>query len=59
VLNFDAYDLETLDRVAPSIRVDDLAGGVYVIFEYDRSLRIRGNNIRGDNTVVNALFFDP
>ena len=58
VLNFDAYDLETLNRVAPSVRVDDFAGGVYLIFEYDRSLRIRGNNIRGDNAVINAVFFD-
>ena len=57
-LNFDAYDLETLNRVAPSVRVDDFAGGVYLIFEYDRSLRIRGNNIRGDNAVINAVFFD-
>jgi hypothetical protein len=39
-------------------RVDELSGGVYVTFEYDRSIRFRSQNVRGDNAVVYAVFFD-
>lgn len=35
------------------------AGGVYIIYSYDRSIRLRSNFIRGDNSVYNAVFFEP
>ena len=57
VQNVDAFDLETLNRIAPSVKVEHFEGGVYVVFTYDRSIRFRCNNIRGDNAVINAVFF--
>lgn len=32
--------------------------GVYVTFAYDWSIRLRCNDIRGDNAVINAVFLD-
>lgn len=57
VQNVDAFDLETLNRIAPTVKVEHFEGGVYVVFTYDRSIRFRCNNIRGDNAVINAVFF--
>ena len=55
--SIEVFDLETLNRIAPLTRVNDMKGGVYVVYSYDKSMRIRCNNIRGDNAVYNALFF--
>ncbi len=57
--NIDAFDLETLNRIAPTVRVNNMEGGVYATFTYNRSIRFRCNNIRGDNAVINAVFFEP
>lgn len=55
--SIEVFDLETLNRIAPLTRVNDMKGGVYVVYSYDKSMRIRCNHIRGDNAVYNALFF--
>lgn len=57
-LMIDLFDIETGHLVAPPTRVSDLDGGVYFVFTYDRSVRILCNNIRGDNAVINAIYFD-
>ena len=57
-LIIDLFDIETGHLIAPSTRVADLDGGVYFIFTYDRSVRILCNNLRGDNAVINAIYFD-
>ncbi len=54
----DAFDLETMNRIAPTVRVSRMNDGVYVVYEYDKSICIFNNNLRGDNAVVNAVFFD-
>lgn len=54
----DAFDLETMNRIAPTVRVSHFNGGVYVVYEYDKSICIFNNNVRGDNAVMNAVFFD-
>ena len=54
----EAFDLETMNRLTPCTRVKDMEGGVYLIYEYNRSIRVMLNNIRGDNTLINAVFFD-
>eukprot|EP01121_Diplochlamys_sp_Union-15-3_P007992 TRINITY_DN2085_c0_g1_i1.p1 TRINITY_DN2085_c0_g1~~TRINITY_DN2085_c0_g1_i1.p1 ORF type:complete len:839 (-),score=151.85 TRINITY_DN2085_c0_g1_i1:54-2570(-) len=51
-------DLETKNVVAPSQVVEDFYGGVYLIFRYDKSIRLRFSTIGGDNAVVSALFWD-
>lgn len=55
----DIFDLETLNQIAPSVRINDMSGGVYMVFECDRSVRVTANHITGDNALVNAIFFDP
>ena len=57
--NIDTFDWETLNRIAPTVRINDMEGGVYATFTYNRSIRFRCNNIRGDNAVINAVFFEP
>ncbi len=53
----EAFDIETMNRITPAVHVSDLAGGVYVVFEYNRSIRIMASNLHGDNVAVNAAFF--
>lgn len=55
----EAFDLETMNRITPCTRISDLAGGVYVVFDYDRSIRVMASHLHGDNSLVNAVFFDP
>jgi hypothetical protein len=38
--------------------VRDYTGGKYVTFEFDRSVRIRINQVRGDNAALSGVFFD-
>lgn len=57
-LEVDLFDLETSNIIAPATRISDFAGGVYFVFTYDKSVRILCNNIRGDNSVINAIYFD-
>ena len=55
--SIEVFDLETMNRIAPLTRVDNMKGGVYIVYSYNKSMRIRCNHIRGDNAVYNALFF--
>lgn len=57
-LMIDLFDIETGHIIAPSTRVSDLDGGVYFVFTYDKSVRILCNNLRGDNAIINAIYFD-
>ena len=54
----DIFDLQTLNQIAPSVRLTDMSGGTYLVFEYDRSVRVTANFVSGDNALVNAVFFD-
>ena len=55
----ELFDYETKKIVSPLKTVAGFRGGKYLIYSYDRSLRIRINQIRGVNAVLSALFFDP
>ncbi|MBO4642809.1 MAG: hypothetical protein J5661_08160 [Bacteroidaceae bacterium] len=55
----EAFDLATMNRITPCTHISDLASGVYVVFEYDRSIRVMASHLHGDNSLVNAVFFDP
>lgn len=57
VQDLEVYDLETQDRIAPPTEIRDFRGGVYVVYELDRSVSIKAAAVRGDNGVINALFF--
>ena len=53
-----AFDLATLDLVAPTQRVRHFEGGAWLVYTYDRSLRLRFSQIRGGDALVSGLFFD-
>ena len=57
-MTVSAFDLATLDLVAPTQRVSRFEGGVWLLYEYDRSLRLRFSQIRGGDALVSGLFFD-
>ena len=52
-------DLETLSDISPAQLVGpDFTQGVWLIWQYSRSIRIRMNLVRGTNTVISAIAFD-
>jgi len=54
----EVFDLETKELLMPIHRIDTYENGKYVSFPIDRPVRIRINQVRGDNAVCSALFFD-
>lgn len=54
----EMFDLETKKMVAPVKIVKNYARGRYIIYEYNRSVRFRINQVRGTNAVLTAIFFD-
>lgn len=54
----EVFDLETMNRISPCVRVQDMKSGVYVVYDLDCSVSIMASNIHGDNTLFNAVFFD-
>jgi alpha-L-rhamnosidase len=55
----EVFDLKTLNRMAPFQTVQDFSRGKYLIYPCNRSVRFRIDQIRGENAVLNAIFFDP
>jgi hypothetical protein len=52
-------DLVTLNVISEPVLVGpDFTGGVWLVWQYSRSIRIRMNGIRGDNAVLSAVLFD-
>ena len=51
-------DFETKNVVAPTQFLPEFTSGVYLSYTYNKSARIRVSNVRGDNAVLTALFFD-
>ena len=44
-------DLETLNPLTPGLLVDDYAGGVWLVMQYNRPLRVQLISIDGIGTV--------
>jgi hypothetical protein len=55
----EVFDLQTLKLVAPVRLVERFAEGKYLLYECDRSVRLRFDLLNGDNAVLSGLFFDP
>ena len=55
----EMFDADTLKMVAPVKIVDGFAGGRYVVYAYDKSVKFRIERIRGDLVTLSGLFFDP
>jgi hypothetical protein len=54
----EIFDLETLRLVAPVAMVRHYEQGKYVTFTFNKSVRIRIDQVRGKNAAVSGLFFD-
>ncbi len=55
----EVFDLHGLNRAVPDKLVSDYAEGKYLVYECEQSVRIRIDLVRGDNTVLSGIFFDP
>ncbi|MGC9259037.1 MAG: alpha-L-rhamnosidase C-terminal domain-containing protein [Phycisphaerae bacterium] len=55
----EVFDLQGLNRATPDKLISDYAQGKYLVYECRRSVRIRINLVRGVNTVLSGIFFDP
>jgi hypothetical protein len=55
----EIFDLATLRLLAPVRVVSDYARGKYLVYNLDTPVRIRVDQVRGDNAVLAGLFFDP
>jgi hypothetical protein len=54
----EIFDLETLNIMAPVQMIRQYENGKYMSFVVDRSIRIRINQVRGENAAISGLFFD-
>lgn len=54
----EIFDLENKNLLAPVYMVRNYSGGKYVTYEFDRSVRIRINHVRGINAALSGVFFD-
>ena len=53
----ELYDGKTLNLIAPIVKIEDFEGGVYLVYQYDRSLRIRVNRVVGTTAILSGIFF--
>jgi len=58
-LAVEMFDANTLDLVAPVKVVTNFYGGKYLVYTYNKSAKFRIDHVRGDNAVLNGIFFDP
>ena len=55
----EMFDAATLSLIAPVEIVSGHAGGHYLVYEYDRSVKFRFDKVRGDLVTLSGIFFDP
>ena len=58
-LAVEMFDADTLKLIAPVRLVNGFAGGAYLVYEYDRSVKFRFDKVRGDIVTLSGIFFDP
>lgn len=54
----EILDLDNQKILAPVTMIRDYKEGVYVVLQLDQSVRLRYNQVRGENVSINAIFFD-
>jgi hypothetical protein len=54
----EMFDGQTLQRLAPVKMVRDFAGGKYLVYHCDKSVRFRIDQVRGDNATLSGIFFN-
>jgi hypothetical protein len=55
----ELFDLKSRKLIAPVKVFPDLNGGAYAVYACRQPVRIRVNQLRGNNAVLSGLFFDP
>jgi len=45
--------------LAPVQVIKDYSGGAYLVYSYTKSIKFRTDKIRGGNTSLSGIFFDP
>lgn len=53
------FDLKTNNLIAPTQMIPDYAGGVYLIYQYNKSARFRMQSFPGPDVLLTGIFFDP
>lgn len=54
----EVFNLDTKKLIMPVYMIRNYQGGKYILFNVDQPIRIRVNQVRGDNAALSALFFD-
>ncbi len=54
----EMFDAKTLNLIAPVRMVDHPAGGTYLVYQYNQSVKFRINRVRGDRVSLSGIFFD-
>ncbi len=54
----EMFDAETLNLVAPVKMVKNPSGGVYLVYQYNKSVKFRFDKIRGGNISLSGIYFD-
>jgi hypothetical protein len=52
-------DPQTLKQLAPVKVVRDYHAGKYLVYKYNRSVRVRGDTIKRPNATLSGIFFSP
>ena len=58
-LAVEMFDAKTLKLIAPVQVIQDYDNGRYLVFNYDKSVKFRIQQIRGANAALSGIFFDP
>jgi len=54
----EMFDAASSKLIAPVKIVENCAGGAYLTYSYNKSVKFRINMVRGDNAILSGIFFD-
>ena len=57
-LAVEMFDAKTLDLISPERVSTNFYGGKYLVYTYNKSVKFRFDQVRGDNAVLSGIFFD-
>ena len=55
----EMMDAATLNLIAPVKVVKGFRDGIYLVYAYNKSVKFRINQIRGNDATLSGIFFDP
>ena len=57
-LAVEMFDAKTLNLISPERVSTNFYGGKYLVYTYNKSVKFRFDQVRGDNAVLSGIFFD-